>query len=117
MVFENIVIHEEVVARVKEKMPQEEPIYEVSVLFKVFGDSTRSRIICALHIEELCVNDLSALLNMTQSAVSHQLRILRQARLVKSRKDGRVVYYSLDDDHIDEIFALAFTHIMEEREG
>jgi len=117
MEFENIVIHEEVVARVKEKMPQEEPIYEVSELFKVFGDSTRSRIICALHIEELCVNDLSALLNMTQSAVSHQLRILRQARLVKSRKDGRVVYYSLDDDHIDEIFALAFAHIMEEREG
>ena len=95
MESENIVIHEEVVARVKEKMPQEEPIYEVSELFK----------------------DLSALLNMTQSAVSHQLRILRQARLVKSRKDGRVVYYSLDDDHIDEIFALAFTHIMEEREG
>ena len=98
-------------------MPQEEPIYEVSELFKVFGDSTRSRIICALHIEELCVNDLSALLNMTQSAVSHQLRILRQARLVKSRKDGRVVYYSLDDDHIGEIFSLAFAHIMEEREG
>ena len=117
MEFENIVIHEEGVARVKEKMPQEEPIYEVSELFKVFGDSTRSRIICALHIEELCVNDLSALLNMTQSAVSHQLRILRQARLGKSRKDGRVVYYSLDDDHIDEIFALAFAHIMEEREG
>lgn len=117
MEFENTVIHEEVVAQVKEKMPQEEPIYEVSELFKVFGDSTRSRIICALHIEELCVNDLSALLNMTQSAVSHQLRILRQARLVKSRKDGRVVYYSLDDDHIGEIFSLAFAHIMEEREG
>lgn len=117
MCFENNLIHEEVVARVKEKMPQEEPIYEVSELFKVFGDSTRSRIICALHIEEMCVNDLSALLSMTQSAVRHQLRILRQARLVKSRKDGRVVYYSLDDAHIDEIFALAFTHIMEEREG
>ena len=117
MEFEYTVIHEEVVARVKEKMPQEEPIYEVSELFKVFGDSTRSRIICALHIEELCVNDLSALLNMTQSAVSHQLRILRQARLVKSRKEGRVVYYSLDDDHIGEIFSLAFAHIMEEREG
>ena len=116
MEFEGNIIHEEVLARVKEKMPQEKPIYEVSELFKVFGDSTRSRIICALHIEELCVNDLSALLNMTQSAVSHQLRILRQARLVKSRKDGRVVYYSLDDAHIDEIFALAFAHIMEERE-
>lgn len=117
MELENIVIHEDVVERVKGKMPQEEPIYEVSELFKVFGDSTRSRIICALHIEEMCVNDLAVLLNMTQSAVSHQLRILRQSRLVKSRKDGRVVYYSLNDDHIDKIFALAFAHIMEEREG
>lgn len=117
MELENTVIHEDVVARVQAKMPQEEPIYEVSELFKVFGDSTRSRIICALHIEEMCVNDLAVLLNMTQSAVSHQLRILRQSRLVKSRKDGRVVYYSLDDDHIGQIFALAFTHIMEEREG
>lgn len=117
MELENLVIHEEVVARVQEKMPQEEPIYEVSELFKVFGDSTRSRIICALHIEELCVNDLAVLLSMTQSAVSHQLRILRQSRLVKSRKEGRIVYYSLDDDHIGDIFALAFAHIMEEREG
>lgn len=114
---ENFVIHKEVVARVQEQMPQEEPIYEVSELFKVFGDSTRSRIICALHIEELCVNDLAALLSMTQSAVSHQLRILRQSRLVKCRKEGRIVYYSLDDDHIGDIFAMAFAHIMEEREG
>ena len=110
-------VHPALLADVRGKMPDDEKVFDLAELFKVFGDSTRSRIICALHIEELCVNDLSALLNMTQSAVSHQLRILRQARLVKSRKDGRVVYYSLDDDHIDEIFALAFTHIMEEREG
>ena len=113
---ENNVIHSGVVERVNAKMPEETPIYEVSELFKVFGDSSRSRIICALHIEEMCVNDLAALLNMTQSAVSHQLKILRDARLVKCRKQGRAVYYALDDEHIDQIFSLAFAHIMEERE-
>ena len=111
------VIHEDVVERVRQQMPEETPVYEVSELFKVFGDSTRSRMICALRLEEMCVCDLAALLNMTQSAISHQLRILRSSRLVKSRKQGRVVYYSLDDDHIGEIFSLAFTHMMEEREG
>ena len=111
------VIHEDVVERVRQQMPEEAPVYEVSELFKVFGDSTRSRMICALRLEEMCVCDLAALLNMTQSAISHQLRILRSSRLVKSRKQGRVVYYSLDDAHIGEIFSLAFTHIMEEREG
>ena len=111
------IIHEDVVERVRRQMPDETPVYEVSELFKVFGDSTRSRMICALRLEEMCVCDLAALLNMTQSAISHQLRILRSSRLVKSRKQGRVVYYSLDDAHIGEIFSLAFTHIMEEREG
>lgn len=111
------VIHEDVLARVREKMPQEEPIYEVSELFRVFGDSTRARILCALNIEEMCVCDLSALLNMTQSAISHQLRVLKSSRIVKSRKQGRVVYYSLDDNHIGQIFAMAFDHVMEEMEG
>ena len=111
------VIHEDVLARVREKMPAEEPVYEVSELFKVFGDSTRARIICALNIEEMCVCDLSALLNMTQSAISHQLRLLKVSRIVKSRKQGRVVYYSLDDAHIGQIFAMAFDHVMEELEG
>ena len=111
------VIHEDVLARVREKMPDEEPVYEVSELFKVFGDSTRARIICALNIEEMCVCDLSALLNMTQSAISHQLRLLKVSRIVKSRKQGRVVYYSLDDSHIGQIFAMAFDHVMEEQEG
>ena len=111
------IIHEDVIERVKQQMPDEMPVYEVSELFKVFGDSTRSRIICALRLEEMCVCDLAALLNMTQSAISHQLRILRSSRLVKIRKQGRVVYYSLDDEHIGEIFSLAFAHIMEEREG
>lgn len=110
-------IHEDVLARVREKMPDEDPVYEVSELFKVFGDSTRARIICALDIEEMCVCDLAVLLNMTQSAISHQLRILKTSRLVKSRKQGKVVYYSLDDAHIGDIFAKAFEHVMEEREG
>ena len=114
---EGNVIHEDVLARVREKMPDEEPVYEVSELFKVFGDSTRARIICALNIEEMCVCDLAALLTMTQSAISHQLRILKTARLVKSRKQGKIVYYSLDDAHIGDIFAKAFEHVMEELEG
>lgn len=111
------VIHDDVLSRVREKMPDEEPVYEVSELFKVFGDSTRARIICALNIEEMCVCDLAALLSMTQSAISHQLRVLKTARIVKSRKQGRVVYYSLDDAHIGQIFATAFDHVMEEMEG
>lgn len=110
-------IHSDVLERVRQQMPSEEPVYEVSELFKVFGDSTRARIICALNIEEMCVCDLSALLNMTQSAISHQLRLLKVSRIVKSRKQGRVVYYSLDDGHIGQIFAMAFEHVMEEMEG
>lgn len=110
-------IHSDVLEQVRQQMPSEEPVYEVSELFKVFGDSTRARIICALNIEEMCVCDLSALLNMTQSAISHQLRLLKVSRIVKSRKQGRVVYYSLDDGHIGQIFAMAFEHVMEEMEG
>ena len=95
-------------------MPEEEPIYEVADLFKVFGDSTRARIICALSISELCVRDLSALLDLSQSAISHQLRTLKQARIVRNRRSGKVVYYSLDDEHIKALFGVAFEHVMEE---
>ena len=116
-VCEVSVIHEDVLARVRAKMPDETPVYEVSELFKVFGDSTRARIICALNVEEMCVCDLAALLGMNQSAISHQLRLLKVSRIVKCRKQGRVVYYSLDDAHIGQIFAMAFDHVMEEREG
>lgn len=108
------IIHEDVIAKVRAAMPEEDPIYEVSELFKVFGDSTRARIICALSVSEMCVCDLSALLGMTQSAISHQLRILKTSRMVKNRRNGKVVYYSLDDDHIKQIFNMAFTHVMEE---
>ena len=109
-VCEVSVIHEDVLARVKRKMPAEEPVYEVSELFKVFGDTTRARIICALNIEEMCVCDLAALLN--KEAFDRAGLIY-----VKSRKQGRVVYYSLDDTHIGQIFAMAFDHVMEEMEG
>lgn len=107
-------VHEDVIARVKSKMPEEEPVYDVSELFKVFGDTTRSRIICALTVEDMCVSDLAGLLNMTSSAISHQLRILKQARIVKGRRDGKTVFYRLADDHIEQIFNVAFEHVIEE---
>ncbi len=107
-------VHPGIVTLVRSKMPEEDPVYEVAELFKVFGDSTRARIICALSISELCVCDLAELLGMTQSAISHQLRILKSARIVKNRRAGKSVYYSLDDNHIQEIFKVAFEHVMED---
>ena len=108
------VIHEDVLVRVREKMPDEEPVYEVSELFKVFGDSTRARIICALNIEEMCVCDLAEALNMTQSAISHQLKILKQSKLVKFRREGKSIFYSLADDHVRSILNLGLEHIEED---
>lgn len=107
------IIHEEVVERVRQQMPPEERLYDLADLFKVFGDSTRIRIICALFEAEMCVCDIASLLNMTQSAISHQLRVLKQSRLVKRRRDGKVVYYSLDDKHIELIFNQGLLHINE----
>ena len=98
------IIHEDIVVRVKDKLPAEETLYDLAELFKVFGDTTRIKIICALFESEMCVCDLSCLLNMTQSAISHQLRVLKSARLVKFRRKGKVVYYSLDDEHIKHIY-------------
>jgi DNA-binding transcriptional ArsR family regulator len=107
------VIHEEVVDRVRGSMPQEETLYDLAELFKVFGDTTRIKIICALFEAEMCVCDIAVLLNMNQSAISHQLRVLKQTRLVKYRKEGKIVYYSLDDEHIKQIFDLGLMHINE----
>ena len=107
------VIHQDVVNRVREIMPEEETLYDLAELFKVFGDSTRIRILWALEESEMCVCDIANLLNMTQSAISHQLRVLRQAALVKSRRDGKVVYYSLDDEHVQQIIAQGMVHILE----
>ena len=108
------VIHRDIVNQVKEKMPEEESLYDLAELFKVFGDSTRIKILWALDEAEMCVCDIAALLNMTQSAISHQLRVLKQAQLVKNRKEGKVVYYSLDDDHVKQIFDQGLTHINED---
>ncbi len=107
------VIHEDIVNRVRGQMPPDESLYDLAELFKVFGDTTRIKILCALFESEMCVCDIAALLNMTQSAISHQLRALKQARLVKFRKDGKVVFYSLDDDHVQSIFSLGLVHVNE----
>lgn len=107
------IIHEDIVVRVKDQLPAEETLYDLAELFKVFGDTTRIKIICALFESEMCVCDLSCLLNMTQSAISHQLRVLKSARLVKFRREGKVVYYSLDDEHIKHIYDAGLNHINE----
>lgn len=107
------VIHEETVQMVKSKMPLEENLYDLAELFKVFGDTTRIKILWALSEADMCVCDIAVLLGMTQSAISHQLRVLKQARLVKNRKDGKVVYYSLDDAHVKRIFEQGLVHINE----
>ncbi|HBT51311.1 MAG TPA: metalloregulator ArsR/SmtB family transcription factor [Bacteroidales bacterium] len=108
------VIHEEIVNKVREKMPQEETLYDLAELFKVFGDSTRIKILWALDESEMCVCDIAFLLNMTQSAISHQLRVLKQAGLVKSRREGKIVFYSLEDEHVKQIFDQGLIHISEE---
>ena len=107
------VIHEEVVEDVSGKMIEIEKIKELASFFKVFGDSTRLRILYALSLSEMCVCDIAAVLGISQSAVSHQLKMLRQMRLVKYRRDGKVIYYSHDDDHITEIFKQGLEHINE----
>ena len=106
-------VHESVVERVRATMPDEDTLCDIAELFKVFGASTRTRIISALFEAELCVCDIAELLSMTKSAVSHQLRILRQTKIVKNRKSGKEVYYSLDDEHISEIFKTALEHLKE----
>jgi ArsR family transcriptional regulator len=103
-----------VVAKVREKMPEEEILYDLAELFKVFGDSTRIKILWALDEDEMCVCDIAYLLNMTQSAISHQLRVLKQAHLVKSRREGKVVYYSLADDHVKLILDQGLIHTTED---
>ena len=108
------VIHEEVVSQVSKKMPPEEHFFDLADFFKVFGDSTRVRILWALNESEMCVCDIAVLLNMTKSAVSHQLRQLRSADLVRTRRDGKVIYYSLSDDHVREIFEMAVEHLDEQ---
>ena len=108
-------IHPERVSEVKLKMPEEDTVYDLAELFKVFGDSTRMRILFALFGSEICVCDLAELLGMTQSAISHQLRILKQARLVKATRQGKMMIYALADDHVRTIVGQGLEHVLEER--
>ncbi len=105
--------HEELLKVVSEKMPNEDKLYDLAELFKVFGDSTRIRILYVLFEAEVCVCDLAETLSMTQSAISHQLKILKQSKLVKSRREGKSVFYSLADGHVRTIIAQGREHIEE----
>lgn len=105
--------HEELLKIVEEKMPDETELDSLAELFKVFGDPTRIRILFVLFETEVCVCDLAKALNMTQSAVSHQLRILKQNRLVKNRREGKSIFYSLADDHVRTMIAQGREHILE----
>ena len=111
---DTVCVHEELVKKVHEQMPEEEELYDLAELFKVFGDSTRIRILFVLFEAEVCVCDLAESLNMTQPAISHQLKILKQAKLVTGRREGKSVIYSLADEHIQKLFQVAFEHIMED---
>ena len=111
-----ILVHDQVVKKVLEVMPQGEELQKLADFFKIFGDSTRIRILYALSQSELCVCDIASLLGMGQSAISHQLRILKQMRLVKFRRDGKSVLYSLADGHIETFLAQGMEHIGERQE-
>lgn len=107
------VIHADAVDKARKLMPEENELCDLSDFFKVLGDSTRSRIISALDAGEMCVCDLAVLLGMTKSAISHQLGSLRQANLVRNRREGKVVYYALADEHVRQIFEMGLEHIRE----
>ena len=98
-------------------MPSDDLLFDVSDFFKILGDSTRLRILCALDNEEMCVCDIANLLNMTKSSISHQLRILKEDMLVKSRKLGKEVYYSLNDEHVKMVLEIAIEHITHKERG
>ena len=105
--------HDEIVERVRKEMPGEDTLYDLTELFRIFGDSTRIRILYVLFEAEMCVCDIAALLGMTQSAISHQLRALKNARLVTSRREGKTVFYYLSDDHVKTIIDQGLEHILE----
>ena len=110
---ETVEVHEDLLRIVEQTMPEETELYDLAELFKVFGDSTRIRILFVLSSAEVCVCDLARVLNMTQSAISHQLRILKQNKLVKSRREGKSIFYSLADDHVRTIINQGREHIEE----
>ena len=110
---EYLCVHEDVVRQTLDKMPPDEMLYDLAELFKVFGDSTRIRILYALFEAELCVGDIAQLLGLSQTAVSHQLRVLKTNKLVKSRREGKIVFYSLADDHVCRIINQGLEHVEE----
>ncbi len=110
---EFLCIHEDVVNKVMAQMPPDEILYDLAELFKVFGDTTRIRILYALFESELCVNDMAQLLGLSQTAVSHQLRVLKNNKLVKFRKEGKIIFYSLSDDHVKSIIETGMEHVEE----
>ncbi|MGP1597694.1 ArsR/SmtB family transcription factor [Peptoanaerobacter stomatis] len=108
-----LVIDEQTSLQIQDKIPVEEEVYDLADLFKIFSDSTRIKILCILFESEMCVYDLSGILGMSQSAVSHQLRLLKQSKLVKHRREGKIIFYSLSDDHIRKIIDNGLEHIQE----
>ena len=105
--------NEDVVSKVLENQPDDEYLYDLADLFKTFGDSTRIKILYALFEGELCVGDLATILHLSQPAISHQLKVLKDAKLVKFRREGKVIFYSLDDDHVRSILSIGMNHIEE----
>ena len=103
----------EAVARLRDELPDDEVLYDLAELFRVFGDSTRIKILYALFESELCVGDIALVLGLSQSSVSHQLRLLKASKLVKFRRAGKAVFYSLDDDHVRSMIALGLEHVEE----
>ena len=106
-------VHEAAVEQVRSQLPQDEVLYDLAELFKIFGDSTRVKILYALLESELCVCDIAKLMDVSQSAVSHQLRVLKGSKLVKSRREGKTLYYSLADEHVFRILSQGMEHILE----
>jgi ArsR family transcriptional regulator len=105
--------HPELVERVRELLPPEQALYDLAQLFKIFGDGTRVKILYALYHSQLCVCDIAKLMNVSQSAVSHQLRVLKGSKLVKFRREGKTVFYSLADEHVVSILAQGMEHVLE----
>ena len=110
---EFLAAHEDVVKKVLEEQPADEYLYDLAELFKVFGDSTRIRILYALFESELCVGDIAQLLNLSHSAFSHQLKLLKDAKLVKFRREGKIIFYALDDEHVRTIISMGMEHVEE----
>ena len=115
-VCEQIEYHDDVIEHARGDMPDEEILYDLAEIFRVFGDTTRIKILWSLFEAEMCVCDMAQLLGMGQSAISHQLRLVKAAHLVRTRRDGKQIFYSLDDEHVGLIFDMGLSHILEGRE-